>query len=143
MAMSGGKDDGQPMMEMNVTPLIDVMLVLLIMLIFTIPVATHSVDVDLPQANPDATDIVNPVKNKIVITSTDQILWNAVQIDQNQLVGNLQASLAMPVEPELQYEPEANAGYDISAKVLHIIKASGVTKFGFVGNEKYRIFGKG
>jgi biopolymer transport protein ExbD len=143
MAMSGGKDDGQPMMEMNVTPLIDVMLVLLIMLIFTIPVATHSVDVDLPQANPDATDIVNPVKNKIVITSTDQILWNAVPIDQNQLVGNLQASLAMPVEPELQYEPEANAGYDISAKVLHIIKASGVTKFGFVGNEKYRIFGKG
>jgi biopolymer transport protein ExbD len=141
--MSGGKDDGQPMMEMNVTPLIDVMLVLLIMLIFTIPVATHSVDVDLPQANPDATDIVNPVKNKIVITSTDQILWNAVPIDQNQLVGNLQASLAMPVEPELQYEPEANAGYDISAKVLHIIKASGVTKFGFVGNEKYRIFGKG
>jgi biopolymer transport protein ExbD len=143
MAMSGGKDDGQPMMEMNVTPLIDVMLVLLIMLIFTIPVATHSVDIDLPVPNPDATDIVDPIKNKIVITSNDQILWNAVPIDQNQLVGNLQASMAMPVEPELQYEPEANAGYDISAKVLHIIKASGVTKFGFVGNEKYRIFGKG
>jgi biopolymer transport protein ExbD len=141
--MSGGKDDGQPMMEMNVTPLIDVMLVLLIMLIFTIPVATHSVDIDLPVPNPDATDIVDPIKNKIVITSNDQILWNAVPIDQNQLVGNLQASMAMPVEPELQYEPEANAGYDVSAKVLNIIKASGVTKFGFVGNEKYRIFGKG
>lgn len=143
MAMSGGKDDGQPMMEMNVTPLIDVMLVLLIMMILTIPVATHSVDIDLPVPNPNATEIVDPVKNKIVITANDQILWNAVPIDQNQLVGNLQASLAMPVEPELQYEPEANAGYDISAKVLNIIKASGVTKFGFVGNEKYRIFGKG
>src|SRR5690606_37370308 len=122
---------------------IDVMLVLLIMMILTIPVATHSVDIDLPVPNPNATEIVDPVKNKIVITANDQILWNAVPIDQNQLVGNLQASLAMPVEPELQYEPEANAGYDISAKVLNIIKDSGVTKFGFVGNEKYRIFGKG
>jgi len=48
MAMSGGKDDGSPMMEMNTTPLIDVMLVLLIMFIITIPVATHSVNIDLP-----------------------------------------------------------------------------------------------
>jgi biopolymer transport protein ExbD len=52
MAMSGGKDDGSPMMEMNTTPLIDVMLVLLIMFIITIPVATHSVDIDLPVPNP-------------------------------------------------------------------------------------------
>ena len=55
MAMSGGKDDGSPMMEMNTTPLIDVMLVLLIMFIITIPVATHSVDIDLPRPElPDA-----------------------------------------------------------------------------------------
>ncbi|HWK41903.1 MAG TPA: biopolymer transporter ExbD [Croceibacterium sp.] len=142
MAMSGGNDDGEPMMEMNMTPLIDVLLVLLIVFMMSIPVATHSVDIDLPTPNPNATEIVDPVKNKIVITPDGQILWNAVSIDQNQLVGNLQASLALAVEPELQFEPEANASYDLSVKVLNIIKGSGVTKFGFVGNEKYRQFGK-
>ena len=77
MAMSGGKDDGSPMMEMNMTPLIDVLLVLLIMFIITIPVATHSVDIDLPQPNPNPPPVtVEPDKNKLVITPTDELLWN-------------------------------------------------------------------
>ena len=144
MAMSGGKDDGSPMMEMNTTPLIDVMLVLLIMFIITIPVATHSVDIDLPQpsAEPPPLDQVDPIKNKIVLTQMDEILWNGTAINQNELVRNLQETLAFEVEPELQFEPEPRASYDLSAKVLNIIKGSGVTKFGFVGNEKYREFGK-
>ena len=143
MAMSGGKDDGSPMMEMNMTPLIDVLLVLLIMFIITIPVATHSVDIDLPQPNPNPPpDMVDPVKNKIVLTPANEILWNGTPIDQGTLVANLQTSLTYAVEPELQFEPEPNASYDLSAKVLNIIKGSGVTKFGFVGNEKYRVFGK-
>ena len=144
MAMSGGSDDGSPMMEMNMTPLIDVLLVLLIMFIITIPVATHAVNIDLPSPtnNPDTPD-VDPIKNKIVLTPTNQILWNGTVINQGELVRNLQQSLRFAVEPELQFEPEANASYDLSAKVLNIIKASGVTKFGFVGNEKYRQFGKG
>jgi len=140
--MSGGKDDGSPMMEMNTTPLIDVMLVLLIMFIITIPVATHSVDIDLPSPNPDSTPPpVDPIKNKIVLTPNGEILWNAQPIDQAGLVANLQQSLTYAVEPELQFEPEALASYDLSAKVLNLIKASKVTKFGFVGNEKYRVFG--
>ena len=143
MAMSGGHDDGQPMMEMNTTPLIDVMLVLLIMLIFTLPVATHSIDIDLPQASNVPTENIDPIKNKIVLTPQDQILWNGTPITDNQLVANLQQTLRFAVEPELQYEPESEASYDLAAKVLNIIKASGVTKFGFVGNEKYREFGKG
>ena len=142
MAMSGGKDDGSPMMEMNTTPLIDVMLVLLIMFIITIPVATHSVDIDLPVPDPSNTDIVDTVKNKIVLTPNNEIIWNGEAITQNQLVANLQQTLTFAVEPELQFEPEANASYDLSARVLSIIKGSGVTKFGFVGNEKYRVFGK-
>ena len=143
MAMSGGKDDGSPMMEMNTTPLIDVMLVLLIMFIITIPVATHSVNIDLPVPSPQ-TDLplVDPVTNKIVLTPNGEILWNGEPLDQGGLVSNLQESLTLPVEPELQFEPEANASYDLSAKVLNIIKASGVTKFGFVGNDKYRVFSK-
>jgi biopolymer transport protein ExbD len=144
MAMYGGKDDGSPMMEMNMTPLIDVLLVLLIMFIITIPVATHSVDIDLPVANPNPPpDMVDPVKNKIVLTPQNDILWNGQKISDSTLVANLQTSLTYAVEPELQFEPEPQASYDLSAKVLNIIKGSGVTKFGFVGNEKYRIFGKG
>ncbi len=144
MAMSGGKDDGEPMMEMNTTPLIDVMLVLLIMFIITIPVATHAINIDLPAPSDDPTppDMVDPIKNKIVLTPQDQILWNGEPINQGELVRNLQESLTFDVEPELQFEPEAQASYEISARVLNIIKGSGVTKFGFVGNEKYRAFGK-
>jgi biopolymer transport protein ExbD len=143
MAMSGGQDDGSPMMEMNMTPLIDVLLVLLIMFIITIPVATHSVDIDLPVPDPNPPEnMVDPVKNKIVLTPNNEILWNGDPISPNTLVANLQTSLTFAVEPELQFEPEANASYDLSAKVLNIIKGSGVTKFGFVGNEKYRVFEK-
>ena len=143
MAMSGGKDDGSPMMEMNTTPLIDVMLVLLIMFIITIPVATHAVNIDLPAPvdNP-SNPPVDPVKNKVVLTTDNQILWNGNAIQQGQLVSLLQEGMKMPVEPELQFEPEANASYDLSARVLNIIKGSGVTKFGFVGNERYAAFNK-
>ena len=143
MAMSGGSDDGAPMMEMNMTPLIDVLLVLLIMFIITIPVATHSVDIDLPAPSPVDTPItVEPDKNKLVLTATDEILWNGNSIDQGQLRTLLDQSTQMAVEPELQFEPEPLASYDLSAKVLQLIKVSGVTKFGFVGNERYRTFGK-
>jgi biopolymer transport protein ExbD len=129
------------MMEMNTTPLIDVMLVLLIMFIITIPVATHSVDIDLPTPSNAPTPDVDPIKNKVVLTANGEILWNDNAINQNQLVANLQQTLTFPVEPELQFEPEPMASYDLSAKVLNIVKASGISKFGFVGNEKYRSFG--
>lgn len=144
MAMSGGKDDGSPMMEMNMTPLIDVLLVLLIMFIITIPVATHSVDIDLPQPSPnDNPPPIDPIKNKLVLTQTNEILWNAQPITMSELAANLQQSLTIDPEPELQFEPEALASYELSARVLNVIKASGVTKFGFVGNEKYRSFAGG
>jgi biopolymer transport protein ExbD len=142
MAMSGGKDDGSPMIEMNVTPLIDVMLVLLVMLIMTLPPITNSVNIDLPSPSP-SNSIVKTDKNKIILTPLDQIMWNGQIIDDGQLVTNLQATLKLPVEPELQFEPDPQASYNLSAQVLNIIKASGVTKFGFVGNEQYRVFQKG
>jgi biopolymer transport protein ExbD len=143
MSMSGGSDDGEPMMEMNTTPLIDVMLVLLIMFIITIPVATHAVDIDLPAPTPP-TNVPPPKvdKNKVVLTAANQILWNGNQLDQGGLVFQLQETLKYPVEPELQFQPEAQASYELSAQVLNIIKASGVTKFGFVGNEMYSEFNR-
>ncbi len=142
MGMSGGKLDGEPMMDMNMTPLIDGLLVLLIMFIITIPVATHSVDIDLPQPNNAPPPDVQPTKNKLVLTPQDQILWNGTPINEGQLVQALQTSTQMTPEPELQFEPEALASYELSARVLQLIKTSGVTKFGFVGNDKYRDFGK-
>ncbi|MEL7199904.1 MAG: biopolymer transporter ExbD [Pseudomonadota bacterium] len=144
MGMSGGELDGEPMLDMNMTPLIDVLLVLLIMFIITIPVATHSVDIDLPQPNPNPPPvIIEPVKNKLLITDQDRILWNGDPITESDLVGILGQTLTMTPEPELQYEPVALASYDKSVRVLNIIKGSGVTKFGFVGNEKYRQFSAG
>ncbi len=143
MAMSGGKDDGEPMMEMNTTPLIDVMLVLLIMFIITIPVATHAVNIDLPSpsAVPPDTQIKRD-KNKVTITPAGEVQWNGTVMTNSQLVSALKATLAMKPEPELQFQPDPQAPYDMSAKVLNIIKGSGVTAFGFVGNEQYSEFGK-
>jgi biopolymer transport protein ExbD len=144
MGMSGGKLDGQPMIDMNMTPLIDVLLVLLIMFIITIPVATHSVDIDLPQGNPPPQDIVvDPIKNKLILTEQDVILWNGQVVNEGQLISLLQETTRIVPEPELQFEPEQRASYEIAARVLNDIKVTGITKFGFVGNERYRTFGKG
>jgi biopolymer transport protein ExbD len=143
MGMAGGKLDGEPMMDMNMTPLIDVLLVLLIMFIITIPVAVNSVDIDLPTPTP-ITDPppIDPIKNKVVLTAAEQILWNGNQLSEGELRTQLTESLKLVPEPELQFEPEPLASYELSARVLQSIKSSGVTKFGFVGNDKYRDFGK-
>ena len=143
MSMSGGSDDGTPMMEMNTTPLIDVMLVLLIMFIITVPVATHAVSIDLPQAQVTPPDVViETVKNKLVLNQANEILWNGTPITQGQLVTLLAETRKLEVEPELQFEPEEYASYNIANLLLKIIKGSGVTKFGFVGNEKFANFGR-
>jgi biopolymer transport protein ExbD len=112
------------------------------MFILTIPVATHSVDLDLPvnNPNPPPPPPVLPDKNKVVLTQDNKILWNGTEITDRTLLDNLKLSLTYPVEPELQFEPEENAAYDLSVKVLNVIKGSQVTKFGFVGNEKYAAF---
>jgi len=143
MAMSGGSDDGEPMMEMNTTPLIDVMLVLLIMFIITIPVATHAVNIDLPNPSAPPPDVViKRDKNKLVIMPNNEIMWNGTAVNTSQLVGLLKSTLAINPEPELQFQPDAQAPYDTTIQVLNIIKGSGVTAFGFVGNEQYAVFGK-
>ncbi|WP_164115977.1 biopolymer transporter ExbD [Sphingorhabdus sp. Alg239-R122] len=141
MAMSGGKDDGEPMMEMNTTPLIDVMLVLLIMFIITIPIATHAVNIPLPVSQDTQNDPpVDPIKNKLIIDTNSQLLWNGETIDQPALQRLLAQTLEMSVEPELQFQPEPRARYDLVAETLRTIENSGVNKFGFVGNEQYRNF---
>ncbi|WP_022681979.1 ExbD/TolR family protein [Sphingobium bisphenolivorans] len=140
MAMSAGKDDGEPMMEMNTTPLIDVMLVLLIMFIITIPIQTHAVKIDLPQNAPPTDSVIDPVKNKVAIDAGGVITWNGSGIDLLTLRQYLQQSLRLPVEPELQFQPNAQTRYVVVDQVLAEIKRAGVTKLGFVGNEQYGNF---
>ncbi|WP_010543424.1 ExbD/TolR family protein [Sphingomonas elodea] len=138
MAMSAGRDDGEPMMDMNTTPLIDVMLVLLIMFIITIPVQTHAVKVDLPQPSNNSAPPVEPDKNKVYIDAQGQVFWNSMPINDVMLRQYLDASLQRSPEPELHFQPDPQARYDVVDRVLAIIKRANVTKLGFVGNEQYR-----
>ena len=140
MAMQTTSDnsEGEPMMEINTTPLIDVMLVLIIMLIITIPPQTHAVKLDLPQNNPnDTPPPVDPIKNKIVVTEAGQILWNGGVVDQAQLKLFLDATQQIDPVPELHLQPEPTARYELVDQVLAVTKKANVTKMGFVGNEAY------
>ena len=130
----------KPMGEINTTPLIDVMLVLLIMIIMTIPVSTHSLDFDLPRPEPPVAEPIFRVKNSLVLTGSGQLVWNRAPITDGQLARLLANVRAIRPEPEVQFEPAASVSYERSAEVLRIVEASRVTRFGFVGNEKYRVF---
>ena len=138
MSMSAGGDDGEPMMEMNTTPLIDVMLVLLIMFIITIPIQTHAVKVDLPVNNENNQPQVEPQKNKVSIDPAGVISWNSVPVDEVTLRQYLDQTKGMTPEPELHFQPDPQARYEVVDKVLSVIKRSNVGKLGFVGNEQYR-----
>ncbi len=141
MAISGGRDDGEPMGEMNTTPLIDVMLVLLIMFIITIPIQTHAVKIDLPvNSDQNTPPPVDPIKNKVSVDPAGTITWNGSPIDLVTLRLYLDRTKAMSPEPELHVQPDPQARYVVVDQVLAVIKRSGVTKMGFVGNEQYRAF---
>lgn len=138
MAMSGGSDDGSPMGEMNTTPLIDVMLVLLIMFIITIPPVTHAVKIDLPQASaPLDGPKIDPVVNKVIILPTGEIQWNGQAQTLDQLSLLLQQTATMEPEPELQFQPHQDAPFLPVDQVLAEVKRAEITKFGFVGNESF------
>ena len=143
MAMQTTSDNtsGEPMMDINMTPLIDVMLVLLIMFIITIPIQTHAVKLDLPvdQQNTPPPPI-DPVKNKVVITAQGQILWNGSPVSPEQLRQYLELSQQIQPIPELHLQPEPEARYELVDEVLAITKRAHVEKMGFVGNEAYMNF---
>ena len=140
MAMSGGSDDGEPMMEMNTTPLIDVMLVLLIMFIITLPIPTHKVTVDLPQNTNQPLNAVLPDKNTLQIDPAGTVMWNGTPVDDLTLRQYLDQSAALNPEPELHFQPDPQARFDVVDRVLAVIKRSKVTKLGFIGNEQYANF---
>ncbi len=141
MAIAMGGDPDQPMMEMNTTPLIDVMLVLLIMFIITIPPQTHAVKIDLPTPDNNPAPKIDPIKNKLTIDESNQLAWNGTPINLQQLGEYLAQTKQFPVEPELQFQPHPDSDYIIVDRALKVIKENNVTKLGFVGNEQYgRVF---
>ena len=138
MSMSAGSDDGEPMMEMNTTPLIDVMLVLLIMFIITIPIQTHAVKVDLPVNSKNNAPQVDPQKNKVTNDAAGQVAWNGSPVDEVTLRQYLEQTKTIQPEPELHFQPDPQARYDVVDKTLAVVKRSNVGKLGFIGNEQYR-----
>src|SRR3978361_1392031 len=138
MQTAGDNASGEPMLDINVTPLIDVMLVLLIMLIMTIPPQTHAVKLDLPVNQPNNNPPpIDPIKNTLSINAQDQILWNGSAVSLPQLRSYLDATQQMNPIPELHLQPDAGARYEIVDNVLAVTKKAHVSKMGFVGNEYY------
>jgi biopolymer transport protein ExbD len=133
-------ESSEPMMEINTTPLIDVMLVLLIMIIMTIPIQTHAVKLDLPQSQQNNPPPIDPVKNKVVVTPQGQVLWNGTPVDLTTLRQYLDLTTTMRPVPELHLQPDPQARYELVDEVLAVCKRANVTAMGFVGNEAYANF---
>jgi len=128
------------MSEMNVTPFIDVLLVLIIMLIMVVPIATHKTEIDLPRPCLDC--ISNAAGNTVSIDSADRLFWNGEPVTRARLSEQVGFASRLDNEPLLRFEPSALASYDTSAKTIALIKDAGAKKFAFVGNEKHRSFGR-
>jgi biopolymer transport protein ExbD len=141
MAMNVGSgsatSDPEVMMDINTTPLIDVMLVLLVMLIITIPIQLHSVNLNMPTGNPPP-PLVLPEVVKIDIDSSSVVYWNGLPLpDRAALEENLKAASAQAVQPELHLRPDKNAKYAIVAGVMASAQRLGLTKIGIVGSEQF------
>jgi biopolymer transport protein ExbD len=127
--------DAKP--SMNTTPLIDVLLVLLVMLIITIPIQLHSVRMDLPAGLPPV-DAPAPVVVKLDVTVDSSITWNGETVhDSNALEARLQVAAQQPEQPEIHVHAEAKTPYDTVAAVLTAAQKHGLLKIGVVGLEEY------
>jgi biopolymer transport protein ExbD len=135
MSIGGGGDD-EPMMDINMTPLIDVMLVLLIMFIITIPVMTHAVKLDMPRAS-NAPSNAQPVVINLEIDFDGTVLWNGTPVEIESLEGYFRREAANDPQPELHIRPSKRAKYDVVARVLASAQRNGMRKIGFVGNEQF------
>lgn len=129
-------ETGNPLIEMNTTPLIDVMVVLLIMFIITIPMQTHAVKFDLPGQVPPRIQ-PNPSSNLLVVKADGSLRWNGMAIGRDELNEELAITRQMTPQPELHLQPEPDARHGDVDRVLAIIKREQISKFGFVGNENY------
>ena len=134
---AGTERDAEPMVDINTTPLIDVLLVLLVMLIITIPIQLHSVNIEMPgTAAPPPP--VEPQVVQVDIGPSGQLLWNGELLaDRTQLETRLRDAAARPDPPEIHVRPDKHAKYDAVAAALSSAQRLGLTKIGLVGEEQF------
>ena len=139
MAMNIGSHSGEPevMIDINTTPLIDVMLVLLVMLIITIPIQLHSVNLNMPVGNPPP-PLVEPEVLKIDVDPASRLYWNGELIDSRATLEERlrQAAVKQP-QPEVHLRPDRAAKYEVVAAVLASAQRLGLTKIGIIGSEQF------
>ena len=139
MNVGTGCGSGEPdvMIDINTTPLIDVMLVLLVMLIITIPIQLHAVNLNMPVGIPPP-QLVKPEVVKIDIDPSSQIYWNAEAVpNRADLEERLRTIATVDPQPELHIRPDRRAKYDVVAAVLASAQRLGVTKLGIIGSEQF------
>ena len=134
---SGGSSEPEVIMDINTTPLIDVMLVLIIMLIITIPIQTHAIKLNMPVGNPPP-PATPPEVVQIDVDFDGTVLWNGTIIPtREELEVRLTAAAAQPVQPEVHVRPNKLVQYKSVAMVMASAQRLGVTKMGIVGNEQF------
>jgi len=134
---SGGAEaDPDVMVDINTTPLIDVMLVLLIMLIITIPIQTHAVKLNMPVGNPPP-PLAPPEVVRLEVDFDGTLLWNGEQVDRPALDAKFRAAAAKAVQPEFHLRPNKLVTYDHVAHVMASAQRLGVTKIGLIGAEQF------
>ena len=126
---------GEPMSQLNITPLIDVLLVLLVMIMLSIPIATHKVEVALPSVGKTSGD--PPVINSLFLNKAGQTLWNGEVMDRKKLKIALGDMALDPKRPQLHLQTDSAARYEEFDHLIATIKRSGVQEIGFVGNQQY------
>ncbi len=137
MNMGSSSKEDEPMMEMNMTPLIDVMLVLIIMLIITIPIQNHAINLNMPAGNPPP-PLTPPVVITVDVDFDGTVLWDGVVVpDRPTLEAKMQAVASAPVQPEVHLRPNKLVPYKSVAAVMASAQRLGVTKIGLVGNEQF------
>jgi biopolymer transport protein ExbD len=140
MGMSLGTGDSsaddEVMMEINTTPLIDVMLVLLVMLIITIPIQLHAVNLELPVGKPPQSD-QQPLKVQIDIDASNVVYWQGVAATSAELEANLKSASQLGVQPEIHIRPNKDSKYELFAHLMATTKRMGLTKVAVIGNEQF------
>jgi biopolymer transport protein ExbD len=139
MGMNLGSSDGddEVILDVNTTPLIDVMLVLLVMLIITIPIQLHSVNLNMPTTS-SPPPLTPPEIIKIEINAASLVLWQGTPIaDDAELEAKLKAAALMTTQPEIHIRPNKLAKYAVVAKVLASTQRLGLTKLGIMGGEQF------
>jgi biopolymer transport protein ExbD len=131
MAVSVKGDSADPMVEPNVIPLVDIMLVLLIIFIITIPVMTHAVKIDLPRDNPNP-PAEPPVVIKIYVEGTGTILWNGTPVDHTTFRDYVAVENVRDPQPEVHVDADRRTPYVYVANVLFVLQRGGLQKVGFV-----------